>query len=439
MKKSLIALAALAAVGAASAQSSVSIYGRMDLGYTNSSQTNDFGTANSSATSFTSQKSTASSFGNQNGRSTSRLGFTGVEDLGGGLRASFNYEVALAPDNIGHKVGTGDATPDESARVGFGITRLANLGLSGGFGTVTLGTFLNAHDALRGYSYHTFNQAGGDFLARHSANQADTGSPGATFLAAATSFVGNATLFDGGLAANATATGSGTLSLSELQAAQYIKGINGIGLNGRSSNSVAYRSPTIAGFNLGLGLVADKGNRTGAQASNTRDVKGQTVSLSYAQGPIRAMAVYGSAKNVDKDQAGALSSGPAYLDQKVTDQGFAVNYNFGAFEAYAVHERVKANVNGGLLDGTVGKTSATEVGVKVPMGAFTPYALVGRGKINMTLDETISFKTRAYQVGTTYDLSKRTSIYAAYGKDQMKIEGAGLKRSAASVGVLHLF
>jgi predicted porin len=78
MKKSLIALAMLGAfAGAASAQSSVTIFGKMDLGVGKPVGTED--------------KQVLDAAG-------SRIGFRGVEDLGGGLKAVFAIEHRLAPD-----------------------------------------------------------------------------------------------------------------------------------------------------------------------------------------------------------------------------------------------------------------------------------------------------------------------------------------------------
>ena len=81
MKKSLLAVAALSAIaGAAQAQSSVTIYGVLDAGYIN--QKSDGTSTNARA------QSTNSSFG-QSAEQTSRLGFKGTEDLGGGASAFF--------------------------------------------------------------------------------------------------------------------------------------------------------------------------------------------------------------------------------------------------------------------------------------------------------------------------------------------------------------
>ncbi len=110
MKKTLIALAALAATGAVMAQSSVTLYGVVDVGFTS---VNNSGTGSTDNTGLTSSNMT-----------TNRLGFRGTEDLGGGLKANFQIETSLAAD-----------APAASS-IG---DRGAWVGLSGGFGEVRLG------------------------------------------------------------------------------------------------------------------------------------------------------------------------------------------------------------------------------------------------------------------------------------------------------------
>jgi predicted porin len=89
MKKSLIALAALATVaGSVQAQSSVSVYGILDMNVgTTKSESN---TTNAKQTIFNSSEAAIA---------TSRLGFRGVEDLGGGLKIAFTLEGCLNPNN----------------------------------------------------------------------------------------------------------------------------------------------------------------------------------------------------------------------------------------------------------------------------------------------------------------------------------------------------
>jgi GBP family porin len=85
MKKSLAALAVLSAfAGAASAQSSVTMYGIFDVNY----QLND---PKASGTSSTSGINSGHQFG-------SRFGVRGAEDLGGGLAAIFTIESGFNPD-----------------------------------------------------------------------------------------------------------------------------------------------------------------------------------------------------------------------------------------------------------------------------------------------------------------------------------------------------
>ena len=110
MKKSLLALAVLGAfAGVASAQSSVTLSGRVDL--------NARSIKNGSA-------GTLRSMG-QDGIGSSQLVFSGVEDLGGGLLAGFVLNSGINPDT-----GTANAK--------F-WSRRSTVSLMGGFGEVRLG------------------------------------------------------------------------------------------------------------------------------------------------------------------------------------------------------------------------------------------------------------------------------------------------------------
>ncbi len=118
MKKTLVALAALAVVGAASAQSSVTLYGRIDAVVINNTQK------------INGVKTPGANVGlqvNSAGYTGSRWGLRGTEDLGGGLRANFQLEQAFAVDN--------GSVPDATKQ----FRRQAWVGLSGGFGAITAG------------------------------------------------------------------------------------------------------------------------------------------------------------------------------------------------------------------------------------------------------------------------------------------------------------
>lgn len=115
MKKSLVALAALAVVGAASAQSSVTVYGRIAIGIVKDTN------------------GQSARLDNSNG--TNQLGFRGVEDLGGGLKATFDLRHRFSPES-GSMDGTGNARPFWQ-----GSTKV---GLAGSFGSVEIGRMLTA-------------------------------------------------------------------------------------------------------------------------------------------------------------------------------------------------------------------------------------------------------------------------------------------------------
>lgn len=118
MKKSLVALAVLAAAGAASAQSSVTLFGIVDAGIAYSDAKTNLATGGSTKT---------SQYGMMNsGYNSSRLGFRGTEDLGGGLAAGFWLEAPLGVDS-----GT-------ISNSNF-FNRRSTVSLSGGFGEIRLG------------------------------------------------------------------------------------------------------------------------------------------------------------------------------------------------------------------------------------------------------------------------------------------------------------
>lgn len=109
-----VALATLVCASTAQAQSTVTVYGLLDVGVT---WTND-------RASYQGKSSTTIDTGVAQG---SRLGFKGSEDLGDGMRANFVLEQGLNVD-------TGAL-----AQGGLAWGRQASVGLAGGFGEISLG------------------------------------------------------------------------------------------------------------------------------------------------------------------------------------------------------------------------------------------------------------------------------------------------------------
>jgi predicted porin len=122
--RTTLAIAAAACCGtAAFAQSSVTIFGTIDLGLTHlrTSEGSNTGMSHSNA-------------------NISRIGFRGTEDLGGGLAAAFWLEGGYSPDS--------GAGPGPTGLTSLSFNRRATVALQGGFGELRLGrddsaTFLN--------------------------------------------------------------------------------------------------------------------------------------------------------------------------------------------------------------------------------------------------------------------------------------------------------
>lgn len=124
-RKLYLSVLGLACAAGAHAQSSVTLWGVVDLNL---------------------QRTTADGVGsvtalNNGGLSTSQLGFRGTEDLGGGLRAGFWLEGSLNPDN-----GTGRPTNTNNQASGAGTAgggltfdRRSYVSLAGGWGELRLG------------------------------------------------------------------------------------------------------------------------------------------------------------------------------------------------------------------------------------------------------------------------------------------------------------
>jgi predicted porin len=130
MKKSLLALAVLGTfAGVASAQSTVTLFGVVDLNARNTKNGNN------------DALNTLSTDGN----ASSRLGFRGVEDLGGGLSAGFwleaglNADVGTAGGGNGSYNANAAATGAVAGSPGAFFNRRSTVSLLGGWGEIRLG------------------------------------------------------------------------------------------------------------------------------------------------------------------------------------------------------------------------------------------------------------------------------------------------------------
>jgi predicted porin len=386
MKKLLIASAALAMVaGTAQAQSSVTVYGVMDIGYSSSQLDN---TAVGGATTTTKQSTTGNGDG---GLATSRLGFRGTEDLGSGNKANFQLEYDLVDVGVGGQqsaetaLNNGTATA-QSAASGFGV-RYSWVGLeSKDMGQVRLGR--------QEQSIHSVVVAGSAGMANN--------------------------------VAGAVYSSAGPAMRTEF---------NGAGIGGRQDvrphgvfvdRAVTYISPNFNGFSFELQTAQNKLS-TGV-AANDASRKENGASLKYSAGKL-ALA-YGQA--TDKaDNTGAT-------DTETKSRALSASYDFGVVKVFALRA-TRDNIDNAL---STGKDQNTEVGVQYPMGKTMLWASMYDGKRSFAQTGNKADGS-GYQVGARYDMSKRTALYAIYGQQELKgtgaLAGAQSETTQTSVGVRHSF
>jgi len=396
MKKSLFALAAVGAfAGAAQAQSSVSVYGIMDGSYT-ASEVNSTTTAGVKTT--YQQRNTVNGDG---ALSTSRLGFRGVEDLGGGMKANFNLEYDLVNIGTGGQ-GNTNAAAETSAGTsstanGFGA-RLSFIGIEGGFGQFRIGRQeSNIHATIAS------NLAGG-----------------------ANNVLGS--LYSSGDAGSTmTTAGPGVRPHSV-----YV------------NQALTFISPTFAGATI-----------TVQTSKNAYSASSSTPSAGASQSG--ASIAYTGVKNLRLD-AGMIVENVVEANVrnvKRTTKAIGGNYDFGIAQVFALHTQNKfENLN---TNETLSDTKLTEVGVKAPVtkviGVWGNY-FTGNRNNSLGTSTTMAQATgntaalaaadiKGFQLGTTYAFSKRTTAYGIYGTQQLDGKSAAnnakLDGTMYAVGLRHTF
>jgi len=408
MKKSLIALAALSAIaGAAQAQSSVEVYGLLDMSY---SAVKSEGVADRKLNSL-GGTSSANGTGTLNG---SRLGFRGTEDLGGGNKASFVVEYGInltrAEQAAGSTTNTTDSLKGDTLQnLRQGYVSLSNASL----GTVLAGTT------------YTFIDATSGALAGAQAHGGTNGG------------VGAAAMFKYG---------------------QY----------SRSGNAVAYVSPTFSGLTAKVAVHTSenaKGDSVASigatDASTTANNKATTWALDYAQGNVKAGYAYEKIKNGtiattydltpvigtvnDNTATVATSANNADLTYNV----YGGQYDFGFAKLGLNHSDFKAEVAGAEI--LKSKQNSLSASIPVTGTAWAINAAYTDGKLENA--STKLYDTKAYDLIAVYTLSKRTNVYLFTQQSKFNVAtaidldgaGSGTRMSASTkatqtgVGVRHSF
>jgi predicted porin len=367
MKKSLIALAVLAASGVASAQSTVTLYGLVDA---------YVGTLKVNGVRQTGVNLANPAGGSGGGFNTSRFGFKGSEDLGGGLKANFVLEAGFDPSTGAANNYSSQFTPTPATSTAvFG--RQSWVGLSGGFGEVKLGKMWTPFDDVKG---------------------------------------SGAAAFDANIFAPAA-----NVWLSNNYA-------------DRPGNAIYYSTPSFSGFSAAA-MYSFGENKTGATAvaapvlpagstatalgtpANTDAGKIVSVNVQYAGGPFAAALAH------QREEANGSLPTTKYTQLNGS-------YDLGVAKILAAYGNVKVSGD---------KTNEYQIGVDVPLGtAITLSGGVATSKSTPAVG--LESKRTGFGLAAKYDLSKRTFLYTGLQAAKEKITGTpDGKVETFAVGVQHKF
>jgi len=383
MKKSLFALAAVGAMsGAAQAQSSVTVYGFFDGGLLTQNVEYAAARTKQSLNTVGGQQSSNGS-GTLNG---SRLGFRGVEDLGGGTTAGFVMEVGVAYNGT-NSLSAAAATEAIGTSIGnsamFGNTRQAYGSLANkGFGEIRVGT----QDTLTKVNTETFDPLGGAGI------------------------TGAASLYQQSLVTRA--------------------------------NALTYIAPAMAGTTVRLQMQNDQTTTNSAGTGRTNSAfnadaiyrAGQLMVGGSYQNMSNANIVAGAANSINPMAA----NGATALNGGIQYYNLGASYDFGVVKPSVLYYNQRMT---GITTASTGSMSGTLLGLTIPvsktvsiLGSYT------MGKVNN--NNAALYNTNGQQVAGVYTLSKRTNLYATYGATNFQTKvttTSDVNFQSYGVGMRHSF
>jgi predicted porin len=441
MKKSLLAVAAMTAfAGAAQAQSSVTVYGILDVGFIGANTTSSTSAPKNGAAATT--KTTGNQFGNS-AEQTSRLGFKGSEDLGNGTQAVFTVEFALAPTDTvlsGNPASTGSTGGTTNGGL---QNRQTFVGLhKNGIGQAAIGTqYTGVHTAVGATDPGQQNNMMGNVIYASSA---------------------------GGVT-NGYSTAQGTT----------------IGYTVRMDNALTFQSDAISGFRANAMAVLNNKNANqtvwtgvatgGVAVGDTQggqtNTNGWGLGADYTWNNLFVTAQYQAFKQfttatgtpsqpftvagagliaITPTVTGSTGTGSASvpLTQGLNIQDNQVyagaTYDFGILKAYANYLTRTATSTSN--SSTYLKRSAEQIGVR---SYVTPtieaWASAGLGRYSAYGLNQPTANFNAWQLGSNYWMSKRTNLYAIYGATTTSTYAPTATTTASNsgqnyaVGVRHTF
>jgi predicted porin len=371
-----VIVSTIACYGApAAAQSSVTLYGAVDSGLVYQT---------TSAASFSPK---AADLGHvvafrDAGMNTSFWGLRGTEDLGAGYQVDFKLQGSYS--SASGKLGTGDSTGPTSSI----FTQVADVGLSGPFGSVTVGR--QVAPMWRAMEY-TDVRGGTNF--------------GSIFV----SYVGMN-----------TAAGWGGGSTNAPLGAIY------------DSNAIVYQSRTVYGLTGSLEFAP--GGVPGSIQAGTRE----SAVLQYANYGLHVGAFYYNAHDTNPIPLTAAATGVA--NNRMIYLGAL--YDFSNFSVSASYSNGKNPSNTHAVD--IDMYSAG-LGYR-----FAPDLAVTSGVYYLKDRNDSTNKSVMFAVGTNYELSKTTTVYAQLGHvnnrgdmTQMvqygQLVAPGTSTTAVNIGIRHRF
>ena len=415
MKKSLLALAAMGAfAGAAQAQSSVTVYGILDVGFQGVT-TRSPGNASTTTSAYIPTannvvgKANQTRFSGEGAESTSRLGFRGTEDLGGGTRAFFTIEMGVSPTDATLSGNNGNGPFNRQTFVGLGQKGIGQAAIGTQYGPIHLAvgrTDPGQQNNMLGNVIYTTNasQGSGQTATSYTIRYNNA----ITFLTDRFSGFQLGGIYNNN---NTDATQVGALG-------------------GPTNNNA---------WGLGLNFVWNKLN-VDAAVQNSRNTNW---ALQNTTGPANPASANNTLANVPANPLGSVVT--------MQQQYYGVTYDFGVVKAYAQY--ISNKVANGANSSAYYERTAQQIGVRgFVTKTIEGWASAGTGRMTAQnlASATTTFAANAasatqnftgYQLGTNYWLSKRTNAYAIFGSTQVSSTSLNVSEGGSSygIGVRHTF
>ncbi len=225
----------------------------------------------------------------------------------------------------------------------------------------------------------------------------------------------------------------------------------------RLDNTLMYRSPVMSGVQAGLGYsfatgLASNGGTTGYGFETSNNTRQITAGLKYANGPVYAAASY--------DKAYAAESS-AQNGQSVNNWSIGGSYDLKVVKLAAGYGQTRdgfwagsgaGGAGASLATGPNGNTNALVFAPGVGynsyiVGATVPVNAVSRVLVSWTMitpntnmkDAYNAQNQTSYNLGYTYDFTKRTNLYTYVGQSVNYATVDTAKSTVVGVGMRHQF